>query len=523
MTDESPEQQQSSHNNNETSAPQLEEAASSTIPCLDTNVSMFASGNGSLNFLCPTVDFSEISFKEKVGHGSYGVVYKAIWRDRYVAVKEFGPKAEQKAIETEVKQLSRVQHPNIIALYGLAANQMSTYLIMEYAEGGSLYDFLHGKAKPYYSTAHAMSWARQCAEGVAYLHAMKPKPLIHRDLKPLNLLLTNRGRHLKIGDFGTVADKSTLMTNNKGSAAWMAPEVFEGSKYTEKCDIFSWGIVLWEVLSRQKPFKDVDNTYSIMWKIHKGERPPLIADCPRPIENLMTSCWATRPELRPSMQYVVEVMNELVLGFPGAEEPLEYDFVNQQIISPTSSQSTANNYILDFSNFTSSSYSTTTTQVTRQTSVASSTSASSTPTPTNPPESNEENSVSFPPEIPIPTATHWDIIPEESDTLSSYQNDADVCDTFNVAASNESIQRYQTIRNNMLQMASVPMAPLSLNLDPNAWDLSQSDSASSLVLLIDYGISRKAIQWEIYPLKAKLCHLHQYATCLEHVLMILRF
>lgn len=101
---------------------------------------------------------------QKVGHGSYGVVYKAVWREHYVAVKEFGPKAEQKAIETEVKQLSRVQHPNIIALYGLAANQMSTYLIMEYAEGGSLYDFLHGKAKPYYSTAHAMSWARQCAE-----------------------------------------------------------------------------------------------------------------------------------------------------------------------------------------------------------------------------------------------------------------------------------------------------------------------------------------------------------------------
>ncbi|XP_037900422.1 mitogen-activated protein kinase kinase kinase 7 [Glossina fuscipes] len=486
MTDE---QQQSGNNNNETSnprsqdTPQLEEAASSTIPSLDTNVSMLTSGNGSLNFLCPTVDFSEISFKEKVGHGSYGVVYKAIWRDHYVAVKEFGPKAEQKAIETEVKQLSRVQHPNIIALYGLAANQMSTYLIMEYAEGGSLYDFLHGKAKPYYSTAHAMSWARQCAEGVAYLHAMKPKPLIHRDLKPLNLLLTNRGRLLKICDFGTVADKSTLMTNNKGSAAWMAPEVFEGSKYTEKCDIFSWGIVLWEVLSRQKPFKDVDNTYSIMWKIHKGERPPLIADCPRPIENLMTSCWATKPELRPSMQHVVEVMNELVLGFPGAEEPLEYEFVNQQIISPTSNQSTANNYVLDFSNFSSSSYSSATTQVTHQTSVASSTSASSTPTPTNPPENNVENLISFPSDIQTTTAittAHWDTIPEESETLSSDQNEVDVCDTFNVATSNESIQRYQTIRNNMLQMASVPMAPLSIDIDPNAWDLNESDSTTNL-------------------------------------------
>lgn len=89
-----------------------------------------------------------------------------------MAVKEFGPKTEQKAIEIEVKQLSRVQHPNIIALYGIAANQLSQYLIMEYAEGGSLYDFLHGKIKPYYSTAHAMSWARQCAE-VHYFFSKK--------------------------------------------------------------------------------------------------------------------------------------------------------------------------------------------------------------------------------------------------------------------------------------------------------------------------------------------------------------
>lgn len=64
-----------------------------------------------------------------------------------------------------------------------------------------------------------------CFQGVAHLHGMSPKPLIHRDLKPLNLLLTNKGRNLKICDFGTVADKSTMMTNNRGSAAWMAPEV----------------------------------------------------------------------------------------------------------------------------------------------------------------------------------------------------------------------------------------------------------------------------------------------------------
>jgi len=81
-----------------------------------------------------------------------------------IEFKEFFASAEQKDIEKEVKQLSRVKHPNIIALHGISSYQQATYLIMEYAEGGSLHNFLHGKVKPAYSLAHAMSWARQCAE-----------------------------------------------------------------------------------------------------------------------------------------------------------------------------------------------------------------------------------------------------------------------------------------------------------------------------------------------------------------------
>ncbi len=89
---------------------------------------------------------------------------------------------------------------------------------------------LHGvQPRLEYKAAHAMSWALQTARGVAYLHGMQPTPLIHRDLKPPNLLLISGGTVLKICDFGTACDKHTYMTNGKGSAAWMAPEVFQGS------------------------------------------------------------------------------------------------------------------------------------------------------------------------------------------------------------------------------------------------------------------------------------------------------
>lgn len=96
------------------------------------------------------------------------------------------------------------------------------------------------------------------------------------------------GQTLKICDFGTACDLNTYMTNNKGSAAWMAPEVFEGSRYTEKCDVFSWGVILWEILSRKKPFDEIGGSaYRIMWAVHVGQRPPLIENCPKPIEDLM--------------------------------------------------------------------------------------------------------------------------------------------------------------------------------------------------------------------------------------------
>ncbi|XP_030563190.1 mitogen-activated protein kinase kinase kinase 7 [Drosophila novamexicana] len=430
--------------------------------------------------LAANVDFSEITLGEKVGHGSYGVVCKAIWRNQLVAVKEFFASAEQKDIQKEVKQLSRVKHPNIIALHGTSSAQQATYLIMEYAEGGSLHNFLHGKVKPAYSLAHAMSWARQCAEGVAYLHGMSPKPLIHRDLKPLNLLLTNKGRNLKICDFGTVADKSTMMTNNRGSAAWMAPEVFEGSKYTEKCDIFSWAIVLWEVLSRKQPFKDIDNAYTIQWKIYKGERPPLLDNCPKHIEQLMTACWKTAPEDRPSMNYIVGVMNEIIKDYVGADKPLEYAFVNQQIVTKESDGTVAAQY--DGQSYSSSDMSLASTQLT-PTNVQGTTTEIATGTGSGTSSSNNEYTSSE--RTPtnsgqldnnglfhMSSSNRWDAIPEEESGES--QNDS-----FNLTSSAEASKRLETIRNGMMQMANRVMEQLTLDVEPNGFDSHRSENSRS--------------------------------------------
>ncbi|XP_051510913.1 mitogen-activated protein kinase kinase kinase 7-like isoform X3 [Myxocyprinus asiaticus] len=272
------------------------------------------------------IEYGDIEVEEVVGRGAFGVVCKAKWKGRDVAIKTIESESERNAFIVELRQLSRVNHPNIVKLYGSCSNPVC--LVMEYAEGGSLYNVLHGaEPLPYYTASHAMSWCLQCSQGVSYLHGMKPKALIHRDLKPPNLLLVAGGTVLKICDFGTACDIQTHMTNNKGSAAWMAPEVFEGSNYSEKCDVFSWGIILWEVITRRKPFDEIGGpAFRIMWAVHRGTRPPLIKNLPKPIESLMTRCWSKDPSQRPSMEEIVKIMTHLMKYFPGSEEPLQYPY-----------------------------------------------------------------------------------------------------------------------------------------------------------------------------------------------------
>lgn len=275
------------------------------------------------------IDYEEIETEQIVGKGSFGVVWKGKWGGEQVAIKHINSNSERKAFIAEVRQLSRVTHPNIIKLYG-ACTKIPVCLVMEYAEVGSLYDILHSNLQPHYTSGHAISWSLQCAQGAAYLHNMRPKPLIHRDLKPSNLLLFQNGQVLKICDFGTACDLNTYMTNDKGSAAWMAPEVFEGSKYTEKCDVFSWGVILWEILSRKKPFENIGGSaYRIMWAVHTGQRPPLLQNCPQPIEDLMVRCWNKVPSERPSMNEIVEFMTHLLGFFSGHLKPIKYSLIDE--------------------------------------------------------------------------------------------------------------------------------------------------------------------------------------------------
>lgn len=268
------------------------------------------------------IDIKEIEFLESIGKGSFGVVYKALWKGHTVAVKRVETESEVNAFHNEVQQLARVNHENIIHLYGACMSDAHKCLVIEFADGGSLYHLLHSSHKTEYNLAHGISWLLQCAKAVSYLHAIHPRPLLHRDLKPPNLLLTKGAKVLKLCDFGTACELSTIMSDNRGSAAWMAPEVFEGKMYTEKCDVYSWGIILWEVLTRRVPFEDLGLAVRIMWAVHQKQRPPLISGCPKLLENLMKRCWDHNHARRPRMEEVVEKVSIICKFLKGADEPI---------------------------------------------------------------------------------------------------------------------------------------------------------------------------------------------------------
>ncbi|CAB3990553.1 mitogen-activated kinase kinase kinase 7 isoform X3 [Paramuricea clavata] len=289
-----------------------------------TSASLFAGADVETDCLTfvEEIPRKEVQQIEIVGRGAFGVVHKAKWRGNIVAAKTLEAENEQNAFTIEAQQMSRVKHQNIIKLYGVVHNPIC--LIMEFAEGGSLYNLLHGwencKACPEYTAAHAISWALQCAMGVEYLHGTKPKPIIHRDLKPPNLLLDSTHTQLKIGDFGTACDMQTYMTNNKGSAAWMAPEVFEGRTYAEKCDVYSFGVIIWQMVSRRKPYDAIGGpALRVMWAVYHGTRPSPIQGMPKPLETLMTRCWDKEPDKRPSFSKIVPFLTHFM------QDQAEYD------------------------------------------------------------------------------------------------------------------------------------------------------------------------------------------------------
>ena len=262
------------------------------------------------------IQFDELVFPEDalIGSGAFGEVKKAFWRKTLVSVKFL--KVEAQKMEKQVKPfieeynlLKQLRHPNILLYLGGNITKSPYFLVTEFCENGNLFQFLHGKDAPDLEDIERLNLALEIAKGINYLHSFNP-PILHRDLKSLNILL-DKNYVAKIADFGWARLRDEHMTKLRGTFQWMAPEVITNEHYTEKADVYSFGIILWEFWSKDPPYKGIKaKEVGIKVKNNKNYRPNIPDEVPQEIVELIKCCWDADPEKRPSFINIINYIEE---------------------------------------------------------------------------------------------------------------------------------------------------------------------------------------------------------------------
>ncbi|KAK6150225.1 hypothetical protein DH2020_017750 [Rehmannia glutinosa] len=280
----------------------------------------------------------------ELGSGTYGTVYHGKWRGSDVAIKRIkkscftGRSSEQQKLTSEfwheAEILSKLHHPNVVAFYGVVQDGPGGTLatVTEYMVNGSLRHALISKDR-HLDRRRRLIIAMDAAFGMEYLHS---RNIVHFDLKCDNLLvnLKDPSRPIcKVGDFGlSKIKRNTLVTGGvRGTLPWMAPELLNGSssKVSEKVDVFSFGIVLWEILTGEEPYANMHYGAIIGGIVNNTLRPPVPSFCDPDWRLLMEQCWAPDPLVRPSFTEIarrLRTMTAACVTKPQVKSPNLHSF-----------------------------------------------------------------------------------------------------------------------------------------------------------------------------------------------------
>eukprot|EP01043_Picozoa_sp_COSAG02_P046893 COSAG02_NODE_4434_length_5361_cov_7.512353_3_plen_1075_part_00 len=301
---------------------------------------------------CREIDVqAEVKIAECVGDGGFGKVFRGDWQGTPVAVKRLHRQDLSQevldAMKDEIGVMTRLHHPNIVMLMGMCTAPPWVSVVTEFlgksartTNGGTAYiatvhQLLHGTVTKL-TNRHIKSFSLDVARGMSYLHNCLP-PIIHRDLKSANLLLTT-SLQVKIADFGTASTRTALTRQgsppfkqltpeeimSKDDAdddddddeeddqvattmAYAAPEVMVGGHVGLPCDVFSFGVVLWELFTRQKPWDGI-HPVKVSYMVGKeGQRLELPKALPESVaKGLIGECWETDPYARPSFPELLQ-------------------------------------------------------------------------------------------------------------------------------------------------------------------------------------------------------------------------
>lgn len=285
------------------------------------------------------VDLCDLEQWEEIGEGNTAKVYRGKLKlqahnsEVLVAIKtidwnrsSMGVK-EQLAFDREVNTLPSLDHTNLVKFWGVSSLTRPFRIITEFCAGGCVFDLLHTSDHVDLVLKQQMKMAVDVCSAMVYLHNV---PIVHRDLKSLNLLLTELIScsedvpHVKVSDFGLARMQDVSedgcgtgwgrMTKAAGTCHWMAPEVFDSQAYDEKVDVYSFAMVLFEILCREIPFEDAEPA-EVGQLVKAGHRPDLEAVppyCPKVIADLMQCCWAANPQERPPFDRIRPVLSRIL-------------------------------------------------------------------------------------------------------------------------------------------------------------------------------------------------------------------
>jgi len=266
-------------------------------------------------------EWEEVCLEELIGTGSTAEVYRATWHGTDVAAKKLRSKGQLSTeFKREISVLLRLRHPNLVLFMGACTKAPQALIISEFCSGGTVFALLHQRRDLSLPWPQRLPIALDVAKGMNFLHR---RQVVHRDLKSLNLLLACpiRGSDdvpgVKVSDFGLSRAfrpdaAQAVMTNGAGTYHWMAPEVLSGQGYDEKVDVYSYGICLFELITRRIPYEGSGlEPVSIAVAVSRGKRPDVAfipEDTPADLRFTMKCCWAHRSSGRPGFDTILETL-----------------------------------------------------------------------------------------------------------------------------------------------------------------------------------------------------------------------
>ncbi|KAH9777719.1 PAS domain-containing protein tyrosine kinase family protein [Citrus sinensis] len=278
-----------------------------------------SSSKGDNETSCATdggIRWEDLQLGEEIGLGSYAVVYRGIWNGSDVAVKVyFGSEYIEgtlKNYQKEIDIIKKLRHPNVLLFMGAVASQERLGIVTEFLPRGSLFKTLH-KNYQALDIKRRLRMALDVARGMNYLHHRNP-PIVHRDLKSSNLLV-DKNWTVKVGDFGLSSLKNaTYLTakSGRGTPQWMAPEVLRSEPSNEKSDVFSFGVILWELVTASIPWNNL-NLMQVVGVVGFMDRRLELPEGLDPrLESIIHDCWQSDPDQRPSFQVIIQRMSGLL-------------------------------------------------------------------------------------------------------------------------------------------------------------------------------------------------------------------